>query len=236
MKKIRGKKISIIFQQAKTALNPFMRIGEQITRIYRIHENLSEKEAQNKAIDTLRKVGIPDPEKRMLDYPHQLSGGMCQRVMIAMMTACNPDLLIADEPTTGLDVVTQAQILDLMKNIKDERKSSIILITHDLGIVAQTCNTVAVMHAGQVCEIANVRDIFSKPKHPYTIGLLNSIPQYDKKRHITGISGSIPSLINISPQCRFSNRCEQKLPKCDKEKPQIFEVEPGHHVMCHLFA
>lgn len=236
MEEIRGKKISMIFQQAKTALNPFMRVGDQIARVYRVHEKLDKKESKNRAVEILRKTGIPEPDKRIRDYPHQFSGGMCQRAMISIMTACSPDLLIADEPTTGLDVMTQAQILDLMKKIRDEKSSSILLITHDLGIVAQTCDRVAVMHAGQVVEIANVKDIFNKPKHPYTIGLLESIPRHDRKQRVKGISGSIPSLINIPSQCRFSSRCTKRMSICSREKPPMIEVKPEHYVTCHLFT
>lgn len=234
MKEIRGKKIAMIFQQARTALNPFRRVGDQIARVYQVHQRLSKEEARMRAIEALKKLGIAEPERRIKEYPHQFSGGMCQRVMIAMMTACNPELLIADEPTTGLDIMTQVQILDLLKRIRDEMSSSILLITHDLGIVAQLCDRVAVMHAGQICEIAKVYDLFKKPKHPYTIGLLESILY--RHGRVKEMSGSIPSLLNISSKCRFSERCPYTSPICLSEKPLMVEVEPEHYVMCHQFS
>jgi len=236
MREIRGKRIAMIFQQAKTALNPFMRVGDQVERIYRVHEKIANEKARRRTIEILRKVGIPESERRARDYPHQFSGGMSQRVMIALMTACNPELLIADEPTTGLDVTTQAQILDLMKEIRDRESSSILLITHDLGIVAQTCDRVAVMHAGHIVERGSVYDIFKEPKHPYTRMLLESIPHVESRLKLKGIPGSVPSLMDIPLACRFSERCSERMPLCLQNRPPTVEVKPGHMVMCCLYA
>jgi peptide/nickel transport system ATP-binding protein len=235
MRRIRGKRIAMIFQQAKTALNPFMRVGDQISRTYRVHEEISDDEARARTVEILKKVGMPEAERRAKDYPHQLSGGMSQRVMIAMMTACSPELLIADEPTTGLDVTTQAQILDLLKEIRNRDGMSIILITHDLGMVAQTCDRVGVMHAGHIVETGNIHEIFSEPKHPYTRGLLESIPHVAKKFDLKGITGTVPNLMDMPPKCRFSERCSQACDICTQHRPPLIEVTPGHWVMCHLY-
>jgi len=235
--RIRGKKISMIFQQSRTALNPFMKIGEQIARIYRTHEGLSKSEAMEKAIYSLKRFRIPEAEKRVESYPHEFSLGMAQRVMIAMMMACNPRLLIADEPTTGLDVTTQAQILDLMKEARDEMGTSILLITHDLGVAAQTCDRVAVMHAGHIVEIADVEVLYERPLHPYTQALLRSIPRVDKKVRISDIPGFVPSLLNPPRGCRFANRCTKVIQGvCEKIKPKTIEIDRGHLVMCHLYG
>lgn len=236
MREIRGKRIAMIFQQAKTALNPFMRVGDQIKRVYRVHEDISNDEARTKTLQILKKMEMPEAERRARDYPHQLSGGMSQRVMIALMTACTPELLIADEPTTGLDVTTQAQILDLMKEIRDRDGSSILLITHDLGIVAQTCERVAVMHAGHIVESGTIHHIFKVPKHPYTRGLLESIPHVEKKFRLKGIPGFVPSLTDMPPGCRFSERCSERMDKCIQNRPPMVQVELGHMVMCHLYC
>lgn len=194
MRKLRGNQISMIFQEPMTSLNPVFTVGDQIAEAYQIHENLSKKQAMDKAVDMLRLVGIPSPEKRVRQYPFQLSGGMRQRVMIAMALACNPDLLIADEPTTELDVTIQAQILELMKELQQKLQMSIIFITHDLGIVAETCDDVAVMYCGKVVEYTDVRTLFKHPKHPYTVGLMNSLPRHDvDKETLEPIKGSVPS-------------------------------------------
>ena len=235
MRKIRGKKISMVFQQAKTALNPFMRIGDQISRIYKTHQKVDRTEAKHETINLLSKVGIPEAEKRARDYPHQFSGGMCQRAMIALMTACHPKLLIVDEPTTGLDVTTQAQILELMREIQHREGSSIWLITHDLGIAAQTCDRIAVMHAGHIVEEAKTATIFSNPQHPYTKFLLQAIPRVDKRTKLKNIPGNVPSLLSPPRGCRFLERCPYKIDKCVSIKPDRIEVEPGHFVMCHLY-
>jgi len=214
-----------------------MKIGEQIARIYRTHERLSKSEAMEKAIYSLKRFRIPEAEKRVESYPHEFSLGMAQRVMIAMMMACNPRLLIADEPTTGLDVTTQAQILDLMKEARDEMGTSILLITHDLGVAAQTCDRVAVMHAGHIVEIADVEVLYERPLHPYTQALLRSIPRVDKKVRISDIPGFVPSLLNPPRGCRFSNRCTKVIQGvCEKIKPKTIEIDRGHLVMCHLYG
>lgn len=205
MRKIRGNQISMIFQEPMTSLNPVFTVGDQIAEAYQIHENLSKKQAMDKAVEMLRLVGIPSPEKRVRQYPFQLSGGMRQRVMIAMALACNPDLLIADEPTTALDVTIQAQILELMKELQQKLQMSIIFITHDLGIVAETCDDVAVMYCGKVVEYSDVRTLFKHPKHPYTIGLMNSLPRHDiDKETLEPIKGSVPSPYDPQEGCRFA--------------------------------
>lgn len=223
MRKIRGHKIAMIFQEPMTSLNPVFTIGDQIIEVLKLHQGLSSKEALKKTIEMLDLVGIASAKNRVNDYPHQLSGGMRQRVMIAMALSCNPDLLIADEPTTALDVTIQAQIMDLMKQLQNQFGMSILLITHDLGVVAQMCDDVAVMYAGQIIEHTNCKDLFFTPKHPYTIGLLNSIPGYntqnlilgaDNKPRLQAIPGMVPSLLNIKDGCRFYERCFKKQPQC----------------------
>jgi oligopeptide/dipeptide ABC transporter ATP-binding protein len=216
LRKLRGNRISMIFQEPMTSLNPVFTIGDQIMEAIKLHQGVSRKEALAKSIEMLKLVGIPSPETRVYNYPHQLSGGMRQRVMIAMALSCKPDLLIADEPTTALDVTIQAQIMDLMKKLQEELKMGIILITHDLGIVAETCDKVAVMYAGQIVEQANILEIFSSPRHPYTLGLLNSVPGFsggdeiigiDNKPRLRTIPGMVPNLLNLKPGCRFYERC-----------------------------
>lgn len=231
---IRGKRIGFIFQEPMTALNPVHRIGRQLSEVLLIHEDITKQEAHDRSIDILKKVGIPSPEIRMGDYPHQLSGGMRQRVVIAMALACNPSLVIADEPTTALDVTIQAQILELMNQLQEEMGMSIILITHDLGVVAETCDDVAVMYAGKVVEKGSVHDIFENPKHPYTRGLLESIPRLDnpRKTELKTIPGMVPSLDHLPPGCRFQNRCPFKQPKCETQQPAMEPVSGNHDVSC----
>ena len=236
MRKIRGNEISMIFQEPMTALNPVFTVGDQIAEVFRIHRGMSRKEAMARAIDMMDRVRIPAPHQRAYDYPHQMSGGMRQRVMIAMALSCDPDLLIADEPTTALDVTVQAQILALMDDIKDRTGAAVILITHDLGVIAEVADRVAVMYAGRIVEEAGVHDIFANPLHPYTQGLLDSIPQLDGPG--TGllhtIEGAVPNPLSFPSGCRFHPRCEQRLDPCDREEPGSREVVAGHCASCFL--
>jgi oligopeptide/dipeptide ABC transporter ATP-binding protein len=218
-----------------TSLNPVFTIGDQIGEVFRIHQKLSKKEAREKAIEMLRLVKIPAPESRVDEYPHQLSGGMRQRIMIAMALACRPQLLIADEPTTALDVTIQAQILDLMAQLQKELNMAILLITHDLGVVAEVCDQVIVMYAGRIVEQGSVRQIFSRPSHPYTVGLLQSIPRLGHKtEYLPTIEGSVPSLANLPRGCRFQARCPKVQDVCRQKEPQLAEVGDGHLSACHL--
>ncbi len=240
MRRIRGDRISMIFQQPTSCLNPVFRVGEQISEVLEIHRGMDKKEGRERAIELLRIVGIPEPEKRIDAFPHELSGGMAQRVMIAMALACEPELLIADEPTTALDVTIQAQILDLMRGLQEKFGSSIILITHDMGVVAEMAARVSVMYAGRVVEQADVNTIFEKPLHPYTNGLLASIPVMGVvKERLDTIPGSVPNLINLPPGCKFAPRCrarmEHNLQICTEKEPDLIEVEPGHRVRCWLY-
>jgi len=238
MRKIRGRSISMIFQEPMTSLNPVFQIGDQISEVLRLHEGLSRKEAWDRSIEMLRQVGIPSPERRVKEYPHQLSGGMRQRAMIAMALACSPKLMIADEPTTALDVTIQAQILELMNHLKKEKGMSIILITHNLGVIAETAQKVAVMYAGRIFEYTDVRSIFASPKHPYTQGLLNSIPRLDKDharlKRLEAIPGLVPSLFDLPQGCKFSDRCKYVFDRC-VEEPPLTEGAPGHSVRCWLY-
>lgn len=237
MKNYRGKEIAMIFQEPMTSLNPVMKIGDQISEILLQHENVNKEEAFKQGVNMLELVGIPSPEKRMKDYPHQFSGGMRQRVMIAMALACNPSLLIADEPTTALDVTIQAQILDLMLKLKNERKeSAILLITHNLGVVAETCNRVIVMYGGKIQEIADAEALFGNPLHPYTKGLLESLPDPDQPKEILqAIPGIIPHILELPKGCKFSTRCTKVFDKCITEEPELLEIESKHFVRCHLY-
>jgi oligopeptide/dipeptide ABC transporter ATP-binding protein len=236
MRKIRGDEISMIFQEPMTSLNPVHKIGVQIIESLILHSNIAPKKARAKAIELLKIVGIPRAEQIVDDYPHQLSGGMRQRVMIAMAMACNPRLLIADEPTTALDVTIQAQILDLMRKLAKENDMSILLITHDLGVVAEMCDYVVVMYAGEIVEQGTVRQIFKNPKHPYTIGLLNSIPKMTgTKTRLTPIQGNVPSLRNMPEGCRFAQRCLHATDVC-KKQPTHIQIEPEHTAKCWLHA
>ena len=237
MRKIRGRSISMIFQEPMTSLNPVFQIGDQISEVLTLHEGLSKKEAWNRSIEMLKMVGIPAAERRITEYPHQLSGGMRQRVMIAMALACSPKLMIADEPTTALDVTIQAQILELINRLQREKGMSVILITHNLGVIAETAQMVAVMYAGRVVEYTDVRTLFATPQHPYTQGLLKSIPRLDedhaKKAKLEAIPGLVPSLLDLPPGCKFSNRCKFVFEKCGQEPP-LEEVSTGHFVRCWL--
>ncbi len=236
MRKIRGNRISMIFQQPTTSLNPVFRVGDQIIEALQIHQGLTVEEARQRCIELLGMVGLPDPARRLRQYPHELSGGQCQRVMIAMALACNPELLIADEPTTALDVTIQAQILDLMKDLREKIDTAIILITHDMGVVAEMADTVAVMYAGQIVEYADVRSLFTDPKHPYTQGLLASVPVLGQTREeLAVIPGTVPGLINPPQGCRFANRCAHRFERCD-EPIELLEKEDKRQVRCWLYT
>jgi len=232
MRDIRGSDISMIFQSPRTSLNPVLTIGWQIERLFGVHKKAEPQEARKLAIDMLRQVGIPDPKRRYYEYPHQLSGGMCQRVMIAMALATGPKLLIADEPTTGLDVSISAQILDLLKDLGQKTGISILLITHDLGVVAGYCDRVAVMHAGQIIETADVKGLFEHPVHPYTLKLIHSIPRVDRDIVMETIPGAVPGLIHPPPGCRFADRCELVKEICREAKPKAISIKGTHKVAC----
>jgi peptide/nickel transport system ATP-binding protein len=240
MRKIRGKEISMIFQEPMTSLNPVFTCGEQIAEALRLHEGLGRREAMDKTVEMLKLVHIPNAERRVKEYPHQLSGGMRQRIMIAMALSCNPKLLIADEPTTALDVTIQAQILDLLNELKSRLKMAIMLITHDMGVIAETAQRVVVMYAAKVAEEASVADLFKEPLHPYTQGLLRSIPRIDlaatERRRLEVIGGTVPTLRGeIAPGCRFAPRCPFVKPVCTEKDPVLKEVKPGHKVSCWLY-
>jgi peptide/nickel transport system ATP-binding protein len=232
LQQIRGTEIAMISQTPRTALNPLITVGQQVARLFVLHAGLSKAESRKRAIEMLTLVGIPEPERRARQYAHQFSGGMCQRVMIAMALATRPRLLIADEPTTGLDVSTAARILDLLRELGRETGASILLITHDLGVVATTCHRVAVMHAGQVVEVAPVRDLFRHPAHPYTRALVRSIPRVDREITMEPIPGAVPSLLNAPPGCRYAERCPWVEERCRRQKPGMTEVAPEHFVAC----
>jgi len=237
MRNIRGNQIGMIFQEPMTSLNPVFTIGNQISEAISIHQkSLTRKEIRKRTLEMLMLVGIPSPETRINDYPHQLSGGMRQRVMIAMALSCNPQLLIADEPTTALDVTIQAQILDLIKKLQREFQTAMILITHDLGVVAETCNNVAVMYAGRIVEEGKVEDIFNYPKHPYTKGLLSSVPHFEsgqRLKKLETIPGIVPSLAHLPPGCRFQTRCKFATDICKKTDPPLEPIENEHRVACY---
>jgi peptide/nickel transport system ATP-binding protein len=238
MQKIRAKEIAMIFQEPMTSLNPVYTVGEQIAESVRLHEGASRAEALNRAVEMLKLVGIPTPERRVKDYPHQFSGGMRQRVMIAIALACSPKLLIADEPTTALDVTIQAQILELMQDLKDRTGTAVMLITHAMGVVAEVAQKVVVMYAGQVVEEAPVDRLFGEPLHPYTQGLIRSIPRIDtaatQRHRLEAIPGTVPKLIEPSPGCRFAGRCRHASSACLYQTPPLREVAPGHKVACVL--
>jgi oligopeptide/dipeptide ABC transporter ATP-binding protein len=236
MRAIRGGKIAMIFQEPMTSLNPVFRVGDQMSEVIRMHQGLGRSAALEAAIGMLERVRIPDARKVAGQYPHQLSGGMRQRVMIAMELSCRPALLIADEPTTALDVTIQAQILRLLKEMRREMGTSILLITHDLGVVAQMCDRVAVMYAGSIVEQAGVADIFQSPRHPYTQGLWGAIPLIDdEKSSLAVIPGTVPDLSRLPEGCKFHPRCERRFEPCDRVRPEMTEVAPGHFAACHLF-
>lgn len=237
LRKIRGNRIAMIFQEPMTALNPVFTVGDQIGEVFRIHRNDGRKEAREKSIDMLAQVGIPDPDKRVDEYPHQLSGGMRQRAMIAMGLALSPAVLIADEPTTALDVTVQAQILELMEELKEKFHTSIILITHDLGVVAQHVQRVAVMYAGKIVETGSAEDTFNHPAHPYTVGLMKSIPRLSesKKERLQEITGIVPPLHEIPSGCRFHPRCPKVMDECREVAPDFFSISSGHLAACLLY-
>ena len=239
MRKMRGSRISMIFQDALSSLNPVFTVGDQICEPLMIHQGLSRRQAMEKAVELLKLVNIPAPERRVQQYPHELSGGMRQRVMIAIALACKPELLIADEPTTALDVTVQAQIMDLIKELNQKLGMSVMLITHDLGVVAETCDRVAVMYLGQIVEQADKYTIFDDPRHPYTWGLIHSIPQLDgdRTKPLYSVEGMVP-LLNQVPQgcCRFAERCPKAAARCRSAMPELQEVTPGHWVRCWMCA
>jgi len=240
MLKMRGNRISMIFQQPSSCLNPVFRVGEQLSEVLFIHQDLGKAAGEKRAIELLGMVGIPEPESRIKAFPHELSGGMAQRVMIAMALACVPELLIADEPTTALDVTIQAQILDLMRNLGSKMDTSIILITHDLGVVAEMCDRVDVMYAGRIVEEAPVVELYRDPKHPYTMGLIGSTPVLGyTDRELVGIPGSVPNLIDLPPGCKFSPRClprvQNNLTICTEEEPELKAIAPNRLVRCWLY-
>jgi oligopeptide/dipeptide ABC transporter ATP-binding protein len=240
MRRIRGDRISMIFQQPTSSLNPVWDVGRQIEEVLRIHRGMKGKIAHSRAEELLKMVGIPDPARRLKNFPHEMSGGMAQRVMIAMALACEPELLIADEPTTALDVTIQAQILDLMRNLRDETGTAIVLITHDLGVVAEMCDRVAVMYAGEIVEHTDVTSLFRRPLHPYTQGLIGSIPVVGAvQEELAVIPGNVPNLIDLPKGCRFAPRCATKIEEdvaiANEVHPLLRPVDPGHDVRCWLY-
>jgi oligopeptide/dipeptide ABC transporter ATP-binding protein len=240
MRGIRGNRISMIFQQPTSSLNPVWDVGTQVEEVLRIHRGMKGGAARARALELLRMVGIPDPERRLKAYPHEMSGGMAQRIMIAMALACEPELLIADEPTTALDVTIQAQILDLMRTLRDETGTAIVLITHDLGVVAEMCDRVAVMYAGEIVEQTDVTTLFRRPRHPYTQGLIGSIPVVGEiKDELAVIPGNVPNLIDLPSGCRFAPRClvriEENVDLAETNHPQLRPIGPGHDVRCWLY-
>ena len=240
MIKVRGNRISMIFQQPQTALNPVFKVGDQLSEVLNVHQDMGKEAGWNRAVSLLKMVGVSDPERRAEAYPHELSGGMAQRVMIAMALACVPERLIADEPTTALDVTIQAQILDLMRDMRREMGTSVILITHDLGVVAEMAERVAVMYAGEIVEQTDVQVLFDEPLHPYTQGLIGSIPVLGEiKEKLDVIPGSVPNLVNLPPGCRCAPRCQARvkhaLDICTKQEPDLEDIKPGHKVRCWLY-
>jgi peptide/nickel transport system ATP-binding protein len=239
MCKLRSKELAMVFQEPMTSLNPVYSVGDQVAEVLRLHEGLGRRDALDKTVEMLELVRIPNPGHRIRDYPHQFSGGMRQRVMIAMALACNPKLLIADEPTTALDVTIQAQILDLLGELKGKFGMAVMLITHAMGVIAENAQRVAVMYAGKVVEEASVKDLFGTPLHPYTQGLIRSIPRLDMaathKRRLEAIGGVVPSLLNPAPGCSFAARCQFARAECSEETPPLREVRPGHKVACILY-
>ena len=237
MRKIRGDRIAMIFQQPQSSLNPVMKVGPQIAESLQIHRGMDEKAARARSLELMDMVGIPDAKRRYEAYPHEMSGGMAQRVMIAIGLACEPELLIADEPTTALDVTIQAQILELMLRVREQTgDASILLITHDLAVVAETCQRVAVMYGGKIQEIADVEALFGEPLHPYTRGLLKSLPRPDRERkeRLDTIEGIVPSVFDFPRGCKYWTRCPEKIDRCEQEEPELVEVAPGRQCRCHL--
>ncbi len=234
LRALRGAKISMIFQNPRTCLNPVLTIGEQIDRVYLHHFHTSRNEAREKRLEMLQRVGIGDPIRFSKSYPHQVSGGMCQRAMIVMALICNPELIIADEPTTGLDVTIQKQILELLDEMRRNLNTTQILITHDMGVVAETCEHTVVLYAGKVMEIAPTHELFASPSHPYTLGLLKSIPRLDVEEEPAVLPGYVPSAIHRPTGCPFHPRCQQMEEICQQEMPQLVEISPGHFTACHF--
>jgi oligopeptide/dipeptide ABC transporter ATP-binding protein len=240
MVKIRGNRISMIFQQPQSCLNPVFKVGDQLSEVLFIHQDLGKEAGQKRAVELLNMVGIPEPESRVNSFPHEMSGGMAQRVMIAMALACVPELLIADEPTTALDVTIQAQILDLMRNLRSKMETSIILITHDLCVVAEMCDRVMVMYAGRIVEEAPIVELFDSPKHPYTVALIGSTPVLGQaEKELVTIPGSVPNLIDLPEGCKFAPRCiprvENELEICTEEEPLLKAISPNRKVRCWLY-
>ena len=235
MRSIRGGEIAMVFQEPMTSLNPLYTAGSQIAESVQLHQKVSPKEAMGRALEMLYKVRISDPQQRLHEYPHQLSGGMRQRVMIALALSCNPSILIADEPTTALDVTVQAQILDLMRELQKDFGSSIIMITHNLGVISQMADYVAVMYLGKIVEYADVQTVFHNPLHPYTVGLLNSVPVFGRKgkKVLVPIEGMVPTPTEVIPGCAFAPRCPRAKKICEEKEPVLQEIEPGHQVACH---
>ena len=231
IRRIRGNEISMIFQEPMTSLNPVLTIGYQVAEVLMTHKNMGKREAMDRAVELLRAVRIPSPELRIKEYPHQMSGGMRQRVMIAMAIACNPSLLIADEPTTALDVTIQAQILDLIQGLREERRMSILFITHDLGIISENAARVGIMYAGRIMELSDTVNIFGAPRHPYTLGLLDSLPR-EKGKTLTPIPGFVPRPEALPPGCKFSDRCRYVIEECRKAEPMLAEITPKHYARC----
>ena len=235
IRKLRGNRMAMVFQDPMTSLNPVFTIGNQISEIFRVHKGLKRSEAMNKAQFLLQRVGIPDPLRRIKEYPHQLSGGMKQRVMIAMAISCEPSLIIADEPTTALDVTIQAQILRLLRELIETSNTALILISHDLGVIAEMADEVAIMYAGKIVEYANTADLFAAPLHPYTIGLRQSIPRGEEKRkRLQTIEGSVPRLTDLPKGCMFNPRCKYVLERCRRDEPELVDAGGGHLVRCWI--
>ena len=235
MQKIRGNKIAMIFQEPMTSLNPFFKIGFQLGEVFKLHQNLTKEQSREKAIEMLRAVNIPLPEKRVDEYPFQLSGGMRQRVMIAMALSCHPELLIADEPTTALDVTIQAQVLDLMRKLQKDFGTAIMFITHDLGVIREMCDRVIIMYCGEIVETAEVEELFKRPSHPYTNGLLNTLPKFGVKDKLPTIPGMVPPAGKFPKGCVFSPRCEYACEECVNCKPELYDIGDGHQVRCFRY-
>ncbi len=236
LRRIRGNEISIIFQEPMSSLNPVFTVGNQMIEVVMLHQRVNRNEARRICIQMLYQVKMPDPEQLLTRYPHELSGGMRQRAMIAMELSCRPDLLLADEPTTALDVTVQAQVLTILEELTRQHGVSVLFISHDLGVIAQLCDRVAVMYAGKIVEIARVWDLFARPVHPYTCGLLQAVPRIDAEREeLAVISGTVPGLIQPPAGCRFHPRCSQVFAPCDRYVPSLRQVEPDHRVACHLY-